>query len=581
MSAGRQTELAFVSPKGHPNFAALARMKTILSISLSLMVLRLGMTAADLSQSTFTQVVNEVAVVDSKTQGATPAQLNGVLQSPDRVRTGPQSRAELRANDGTITRVGANTVFSFDSAGRSLNLEKGSLLFHSPTGKGGGTVKTGRASAAVLGTTLLLVATADGGFKGIVLEGKGKFTLASGASRNLNAGQTVYVLPGNKAFSPTLDINLSKLVSDSGLVKAYSSPLASLNKVNDAISVQDAKLQKGTLTDTGLIAGNTATENTVTVVDSVTFNAALKENQSAVDKAWTRDLKLDEPEIPTGKVFARGEKRYPKGSLWNSAVQSALLGEDIALDTPNLILPPLNGTGPHVPATLGIIADDTLSIGQSVDVHPASAPRGQHTAAPRLVLGGNRIDLKSNTRVSYQADAELVLVSGKSLKLEGSTLETRGGDLKVHSQEGSVDLAAATLRAGPQGTVEVLARKGTLQISGGSLSGRNFTLVGGDKLEIRNTDFRATGGYGALAQTALSAETVILANVALPEGPIQITSREGKLALNPNTGARVVPGYINFIRNVTYKGTPAEQYILNPGVEGITRLGTSIVLGSL
>ena len=41
---------------------------------------------------------------------------------PDILKTGPQSRAELVAEDETVTRVGANTIFSFDPASRTIDL---------------------------------------------------------------------------------------------------------------------------------------------------------------------------------------------------------------------------------------------------------------------------------------------------------------------------------------------------------------------------------------------------------------------------------------------------------------------------
>jgi hypothetical protein len=44
-------------------------------------------------------------------------------------------------------------VFAFETSGRALNLEKGSVLFHSPPSKGGGEIKHGGASAAILSST--------------------------------------------------------------------------------------------------------------------------------------------------------------------------------------------------------------------------------------------------------------------------------------------------------------------------------------------------------------------------------------------------------------------------------------------
>src|SRR5260221_2005508 len=94
--------------------------------------------AADFKQSKVTQVVNEVQIIDPADQTKKPAVVDDVFKIPDILRTGPASRAELVTQDDTVTRVGANTIFSFDPASRTIDLQKGSLLFHSPHGKGGG-----------------------------------------------------------------------------------------------------------------------------------------------------------------------------------------------------------------------------------------------------------------------------------------------------------------------------------------------------------------------------------------------------------------------------------------------------------
>ncbi len=207
--------------------------------------------AAPLTESTFTEIVREVNVVDNATSSAVPAQTNNLLKAPDRVRTGPQSRAELTAADKTITRVGANTVFAYADSGRTLNLEKGSLLFHSPKGLGGGTIKSGGAAAAVLGTTLMVSATADGGFKVIMLEGSGRVTLPNGNKVVLHAGQLVFVAPNGTELSDVLNINLGKLIAGSLLVNGFGHPLPSWSLIQTAIDGQNGKLAAGDATDTG------------------------------------------------------------------------------------------------------------------------------------------------------------------------------------------------------------------------------------------------------------------------------------------------------------------------------------------
>jgi hypothetical protein len=207
--------------------------------------------ADPLTQSTFTEVVKDVNVVAATTKAAAPASVNEVVKAPDKVRTGPDSRAELTAPDQTITRIGANTVFSFEPSGRNIDLEKGNVLFHSPAGKGGGSIRSGGAAAAVLGTTLIVSSTGTGGFKVILLEGKGTVTLPNGHSTTLTAGQLVFVLPGQTDFGQVLEINLGKLVTGSTLVNGFTAPLPSLPLIQNAINHQNHELGNGKR-DTGL-----------------------------------------------------------------------------------------------------------------------------------------------------------------------------------------------------------------------------------------------------------------------------------------------------------------------------------------
>jgi FecR protein len=213
--------------------------------------------AASLTESTFTDVVHSVEVINQSDKKSAPAKLNDVFKAPNLVRTGVSSRAELTAPDQSLTRVGANTVFSFAPVGREIDLAQGSILFHSPSGRGGGTIKSGGASAAVSGTTLIVATTPvthegeKNGFKVILLEGKGTVTLWNGKIETLQAGQMIYVLPGHNGFGPRLSINLGKLIAGSALVNGFTHELPSLPLVQVAIHNQQTHLNTGQLTDTG------------------------------------------------------------------------------------------------------------------------------------------------------------------------------------------------------------------------------------------------------------------------------------------------------------------------------------------
>jgi len=241
------------------------RSALFLSLAVTSLPLLSSRAAIDLKQSKFTQVVNDVQVI-SADQNATPAQVDGIFKVPDILRTGPNSRAELTADDQTITRVGANTVFSFDPANRTIDLQKGSVLFHSPKGRGGGTVQTGSATASVLGTTIVVSTTPDGGFKVLVLEGVAEVKFLNGLSQQLNAGQMTFVLPGG-GTSPVIVFRLDEQTKGSKLVNGFDHALDSMGKINDEIDKQLKLINKDKLKDTGLLVGDHGSGTGVETVD--------------------------------------------------------------------------------------------------------------------------------------------------------------------------------------------------------------------------------------------------------------------------------------------------------------------------
>lgn len=247
------------------------KRKSLLGISL---LAALSLNAAELRESTLVQVVNEVKVA-SPQAAEKDAKANDKVQAPDKIRTGAKSRAELKAADNTLTRIGANTVFSFEPAGRTLNLEKGSVLFHSPAGRGGGTIKSAGASAAVLGTTLIVASTADGGFKCILLEGKGKITLPNGQTQMLTAGDMIYVPAGAQTFGTIVKIDLAKLVQGSQLVNGFESQLPTLGDIHNEIAKQNIAIISGNYEETGVVIGRVGSAN-----DPLPINPILPQNST-------------------------------------------------------------------------------------------------------------------------------------------------------------------------------------------------------------------------------------------------------------------------------------------------------------
>src|ERR1035438_1563960 len=167
--------------------------------------------ALPLTESTFTEIVRQANVVSAADKSAKPARVNEVFKAPDLVRTGTASRLEMTAPDQTITRVGANTVFTFAPGGRDILLERGSILFHAPAGVGGGAIINHGTAAAVLGTTEIGAILPDGSFKILDLEGKVKVTLKNLLSIELKSGQMVIVSSDGNTDRKSTRLNSSHL----------------------------------------------------------------------------------------------------------------------------------------------------------------------------------------------------------------------------------------------------------------------------------------------------------------------------------------------------------------------------------
>lgn len=650
--------------------------------------------AADLRQATFTQVIKEVTVVSSGTKSTTKAKLNDMFVNPDIVQTGPDSLAELIAEDKTVTRIGANTIFSFSAKGREVNLEQGSVLFHSPKGKGGGTIKTKAASASVLGTTIVVTATTGGGFKAIVLEGKGQITLPNGDFRILQAGQVTFVLPGSRQFGPQLNINLSKLVENSRLVQGFEQELPSKPVIQAEVERQLTLITTGKAVDTGsIIASGPVTSDTVT---TTVLEQAVQNQVDPLALAKGRDVNI----IPAaaGQMGAADLRDYPD-QLFNEAVSFdiAALG---GLKSAGLVGKTINVTPgvsqidftPFIdqPA-FTIAAQESLNLQGASLVLSASAPgtlqkvtfagKAGLTIAPSAFINAFHIGdvqfvtdgMMSLNNVSFCNSGGLLrlnagqgldlagggVTSTPSLTLEGGTVSVTGGSYSVSDSarvsaygtelrtDGAsfsgdiVSLEASTssdldnttasattlLNLNSQqdvhvdgGSYSVSGAGGTLQVS----AGRDLNLVGGaqftantiqmtaaNNATLNNVQARgfntlnvtaaqnlnvASGSFtgaalsptvaatftagdtltvngptlSGVANISMSARTVSLSNIDFPNGStVSLRSQFGQLAANPNTGAASVPGYVNFIVNVNYNGSPAQSFVgsrINIGV---------------
>ena len=85
------------------------------------------------SEARVTQVIRVVNLLPNESSPK-PATVNDVIHDDTGVRTGDNSKSELTFPDLTITRLGANSIYSFNRAGRSVDLGGGSILLRRAEG---------------------------------------------------------------------------------------------------------------------------------------------------------------------------------------------------------------------------------------------------------------------------------------------------------------------------------------------------------------------------------------------------------------------------------------------------------------
>lgn len=178
---------------------------------LALCALLAHASATGLERATVTRVQNSVRYGEIAEKKTRAVAVEDVLGSNNYLLSEADARAEMKYDDGSLVRIGPNTVFSFNPAGRVLSLDRGSLLFHIPKGAGGGTIKTPSLTASITGTVGKVSPNSIGVLNGEVRLVPSGEIVKSGqiATKNRDGSFTI------KPYSPA-DANADGLVAFGG-----------------------------------------------------------------------------------------------------------------------------------------------------------------------------------------------------------------------------------------------------------------------------------------------------------------------------------------------------------------------------
>src|SRR6476620_4244851 len=246
----------------------------------------LSVPAAQLKEEQVTQVVKDVKLLPTGA-AARPATVNDEVRDGIAVRTGMDSRSELKFTDQTLARLGANTLFSFSEGTRNLNLQDGAMLLRVPKGAGGAKINSSAVTAAITGTTVMLETHAstkknkNSYYKFIVLEGTARLYLPGrlGESTLMKAGQMIIMRLDSKMIPEPVDVDVQKITQSSLLITGFG-PLGSETLIDFEKTKQSEQKKSGQLIETNLViyGGGTnvvlADPNTVDVAISAESNAA-------------------------------------------------------------------------------------------------------------------------------------------------------------------------------------------------------------------------------------------------------------------------------------------------------------------
>ena len=240
-----------------------------------------GAAGVPLREATITRTINEVRVVRNHA-ASTAARVSEIIKEDMGVKTGVKSRAELRFQDDTLTRLGAETYFTFQPGTREMSLEKGTLLLQVPKNHGGAVIRAASVTAAITGTTVMIEHIPGKSLKLLVLEGSMRVSQGRGIGQTLSlrAGKMLLIEPGAKKLPAPLAIDLQHFTKTSSLVspalfapaaKNQPDPLPSIALIDAAIAKQDQQRRDGTLVDTNLvIVGKGTTLRSVNASSSAT-----------------------------------------------------------------------------------------------------------------------------------------------------------------------------------------------------------------------------------------------------------------------------------------------------------------------
>nr|MBA2622238.1 FecR domain-containing protein [Chthoniobacterales bacterium] len=382
------------------------RIPALLSILFSFAAASLH--AGPLTEARINKIINEVSVVQPDAEH--PARLNEVVTEEVGVKTGVKSRSELLFQDNTLTRIGAESYFSFKPGTRDITLQQGTMLLQVPKGLGGAKIRTAAVTAAITGTTILLENVPNKMIKVLVLEGSLRLSVNGTIDRSvlLLPGKMVTMPPDAKEIPAPVSFNLAQVMKASPLVTmdGESKPLPSLGLIEKEIEAQAESAE-----DDGLSFANIVTSEEDASNDGVLEGVPSDSYSDSSSKG----------------AEARRASNGPRSS-GNATPTSAPLPSPASATTPNLTATPQPTATPSATASAQPAASPVATATPQPTATPAlggsPTPTPRPSATPRPDDDGDDSDEDDDKKRKGKDDEDK---RGKTKGDEASSSARRAG----------------------------------------------------------------------------------------------------------------------------------------------------------
>jgi len=214
-------------------------MKTLIYLAI------LALSTHSVSASFVSFLKNNVYTVQNTNKVS--AVLNDKIESDAQVGTGEQSMVELSLDDKSITRIGANALFSFVKQERLVKCDKGTFLVSKDPETETITVTTGSVTAAVNGSTVMFDVKDDATHIAVAETTTGVVvTDKNGKSMTLQSGEGISATPNGMTSSTPRSVDVKDLTSSSPLFTEKGlAPLANDALIKGVASAQETAKAQG------------------------------------------------------------------------------------------------------------------------------------------------------------------------------------------------------------------------------------------------------------------------------------------------------------------------------------------------